>query len=176
VNSPQLPLFTTVTCLEWNPVLEETKNKDIIMDSLRFLTSAKRVLVYGFVLMNNHIHLIWQMLGDHKREDVQRDFLKYTGQEILRNLSTTNLELLSALNVGASDRNYQVWERNALSIPLTRAYFLHQKLDYIHRNPIRKGYCNRPEDYEYSSASFYASGDRKWDFLTHIDDWIKISL
>jgi hypothetical protein len=36
--------------------------------------------------MNNHLHLIWQMVGDHTREEVQRDFLKFTAQQILKHL------------------------------------------------------------------------------------------
>ena len=76
--SKEHPEFITVTCLEWKPLLEEDRYKDIIANSLDFLTAQKRILVYGFVIMSNHFHLIWQMLGDHVREDVQRDFLKFT--------------------------------------------------------------------------------------------------
>jgi putative transposase len=75
--------FITVTCLEWKHVLQEDRFKDIIIDSLSFLSRSKRskrVTVYAFVIMSNHFHLIWQMLGDHKRDDAQRDFLKYTSQ------------------------------------------------------------------------------------------------
>lgn len=69
------PEFMTATCLEWKPVLEDERHKDIIIDSLRFLTRETRATIYGFVLMQNHFHLIWQMMGIHEREDVQRDFL-----------------------------------------------------------------------------------------------------
>ena len=60
--------FITVTCLKWKHVLKEDRFKDIIIDSLRFLSKAKRISVYGFVIMSNHFHLIWHMTGDHKRE------------------------------------------------------------------------------------------------------------
>jgi putative transposase len=73
--------FLTVTCLEWKPLLEEDRFKNIIIDSLSFLTKANRVIVYAFVIMNNHFHLIWQIAGDHKRDQVQRDFLKFTSQQ-----------------------------------------------------------------------------------------------
>lgn len=55
---------------------------NIIIDSLSYLTNAERVKVYPFVIMDNHFHLIWQIVGDHTKEDVQRDFLKFTGQQI----------------------------------------------------------------------------------------------
>jgi putative transposase len=35
---------------------------------------------------------------------------------------------------------------------------LRQKLDYMHQNPVRKGHCARAEDWEFSSASWYADG------------------
>ncbi|HEX6223100.1 MAG TPA: hypothetical protein VFZ52_01735, partial [Chryseolinea sp.] len=76
--------FMTVTCHDWKHVLLEDRFKDIVANSLTFLSNSKRVDIYAFVIMSNHFHLIWQMLGDHRREDVQRDLLKYTGQQILK--------------------------------------------------------------------------------------------
>ena len=95
--------FITVTCLKWKHILNEDRFKDIIISSLSFLCKAKRLRVYCFVIMSNHFHLIWQMIGDHKREEVQRDFLKYTGQQILKHLrnekSKLHLKLLAVITL-----------------------------------------------------------------------------
>jgi len=56
--------FLTVTCLEWKHILKEDTHKEIVVESLRFLSKAKRVSIYGFVIMSNHFHLIWQLMGD----------------------------------------------------------------------------------------------------------------
>jgi len=77
------PEFLTVTCLNWIPLLSTDQNKEIIINSLRFLVKEGRAKVSCFVLMSNHFHLIWQVMGTNKREDVQRDFLRYTAQQIL---------------------------------------------------------------------------------------------
>jgi putative transposase len=73
------PYFLTVTCLEWKHVLLEDKFKDIVIESLCYLSEARRVCVYAFVPMaigmSNHFHLIWQILGEHKRDSVQPTFL-----------------------------------------------------------------------------------------------------
>ena len=119
--------------------------------------------------MTNHLHLIWQINGDHKREDVQRDFLKFTSQQILKQLRNTSSHLQSELLVNAKDRKYQVWERNSLSVPLWSDKVMRQKLEYIHENPVRAGLCNYPEEYKYSSACFYLRNKKYWDFLVHID-------
>ncbi|MBS1542512.1 MAG: transposase [Bacteroidetes bacterium] len=161
------PDFITATCLDWKPILSSDRNKDIIIESMRFLTRSERLLIYAFVLMNNHIHIIWQMLGAHKRSDVQRDFLRFTSQRILEVLKADDDALYDSLIVNAKDRKRQVWKRNALSISLWTPKVFDQKLDYIHDNPVRAGLCKYPEDYKYSSAGFYLCNRTEWDFLSH---------
>ena len=161
--------FITVTCLEWKHVLVDNRFKDIIIDSLRYLSESNGVSIYAFVIMSNHFHMIWQMLGEHKREDVQRDFLKYTSQQILKILRNENSSLLDDLLVQSKDRKYQIWERNPLSIPLWSGRVINQKLDYIHYNPVEAGLCKFPSEYIYSSAGFYYYGDQRWSFLNHCD-------
>jgi REP element-mobilizing transposase RayT len=165
--SKEHPEFITITCLEWKPLLEEDRFKDIITNSLDFLTTQKRILVYGFVIMSNHFHLIWQMLGGHLREEVQRDFLKFTAQQILKMLRNENSSMTQEVLVNAKDRKRQVWERNSLGIPLWSASAFNEKLEYIHYNPVKAGLCQYPEDYKYSSARFYELNEKNWQFLTH---------
>ena len=163
------PDFVTATILEWKPLLKPDKFKDIIINSVEFLTANNRVAVYGFVIMNNHIHLIWQISDAYKPHEVQQSFMKYTAQIILKELRNNHTKVLEMMRVDAKDRKYQVWERNALSISLFNRNVFLQKLDYIHYNPVRAGLCVLPEEYKYSSASFYYSGDKRWNFLTHYE-------
>jgi putative transposase len=125
------------------------------------------VLINGFVLMDNHFHLIWQVVGNEPKFEVQRDFLKYTSQTILRSIKLNEPSLMLELCVNTGDRKYQVWERNSLSVALTNERFLLQKLNYIHNNPVRAGLCKYPEEYKYSSAGFYFCNAGDWDFLSH---------
>jgi REP-associated tyrosine transposase len=164
------PQYFTAINLEWKKLLQLDKYKDIIVDSLRFLVTDKRITLYAFVIMINHIHLIWRMYADIDPEAVQRDFLKYTAQKIKADLRKYHPAVLKHFRVDAKDREYQFWERNPLSIELrTHAVFL-QKLDYIHWNPVQAGLCTLPEEYRYSSARFYETGIDDWGFLTHYTD------
>ena len=54
------PQFYTATIYQWQHLLAEDKHKDIIVDSLKFLVTEKRIELNAFVIMSNHIHLIWQ--------------------------------------------------------------------------------------------------------------------
>ena len=76
-------------------------------------------------------------------------------------------EVLKLFRVKAKDREYQIWERNPLSIDLWTKEVFKQKLEYIHDNPVRAGLCSYAEEYRYSSAKFYETGEDEFGFLTH---------
>ena len=100
------PQFFTATILEWKHLLKEDKYKDIILDSLRFLVKEKRVVVNSFVLISNHIHLIWQAINGCTPQQNQQRFLKYTAQQIKFDLQKNNLVLLEEFRVNAKDRMF----------------------------------------------------------------------
>lgn len=151
-------------------MLKPDKYKDIVISSMRFLVMDKRVKIFCFVIMDNHIHLIWQMMPDNDPEAVQRDFLKYTAQRIKKDLQKNHPAVLAQFKVEAKDRKYQFWKRNALSVELRHHLVFRQKLDYIHENPVKAGLCKLPEEYNYSSALFYETGIDNWGFLEHYRD------
>jgi REP element-mobilizing transposase RayT len=163
--------FFTATILEWKPLLKEDDFKDIIIESLRFLKNEKSIVIYAFVIMPNHIHLIWQIQDGYKQANIQMRFLKFTAQQIRFKLIDRKDKSLDSFLVYAADRQHQFWERKALSIDLwTPAVFM-QKLDYIHNNPLQDKWklCEVPEDYKYSSAKFYENGVDEFDILTHFN-------
>ena len=164
--------FFTATILEWKPLLKQDKYKQVIMDSLSFLVRKERIKLFGFVVMPNHIHLIWRVHDLLKPQDVQRDFLKYTAMEIKRDLRVNHPAVLERFRVDARDRQYQIWERNPLSVNLYSREVLIQKLDYIHNNPMQHKWqlCSMPETYKFSSAQFYIDNTSEWDFLSHYNE------
>jgi putative transposase len=163
------PQFFTATILEWKPLLKQDKYKDIIIESLRFLVNNNRVIINGFVIMPNHIHLIWQMKASINPSHVQRDFLKYTAQQIKFDLQEHHPKVLEQFKVNLKDRQYQFWEHRPLSIPIYSGHILEQKLNYIHSNPIQEKWklADLPENYYYSSAKYYLLNVDDFGFITH---------
>jgi len=150
-------------------MLEDDRIKDMIIDSLRFLVNDGRVVVYDFVIMPNHIHVVWQVQKNHEKSKVQQSFLKYTAQKMKFYLIDTNDESLENYKVRTLDRECHFWERNSLSINLWSSPFFMQKLSYIHNNPVASKWklCEVPEKYQFSSYRFYESGVDEFDFLFH---------
>ena len=159
--------FFTATIKDWKHLLSPDKYKDIIIESFTFLVNEKRVFIYAFVIMSNHLHVIWQMREGWKREDVQRDFLKYVSGRLKDDLITNHPLVLAHFKVKSKDSHYQFWKRRALGIDLYSDDVFFQKLNYIHNNPVRAGLCSFGEEYPYSSAGFYVGKVCRFEFLTH---------
>mgnify|MGYP000330207881 CR=1 FL=1 len=159
--------FTTITALNWKPILRDKNHKDIIINSLRYLAENKRIYLYAFVIMDNHFHVIWHMRPPHTLPMIKRDFLKFTAQHLKRNLQINQPEFLKEFEVNHADRKYQIWQRDSLSIPVFSPAIFDQKINYIHQNPVKAGLVDVPWNYYYSSGSFYFRGKSDFDFLTH---------
>jgi len=164
------PQFFTATVLEWIPLLKQDKYKELVLESLRFMVTEKRIHLFAFVFMSNHIHLIWQPLGENTPERIQHSLLSFTAHQFQKDLQKNHNQVLPSFKVNAKDRKYQCWERNSLAIDLfTEAVFI-QKLNYIHNNPVKAGICKLPEEYYYSSALFYEYGIDDFGILTNYKD------
>ena len=161
--------FFTVTNLNWLFILENEYHKQIMLEALKHRVDKNEVTIYAFVIMPNHFHAIWQIHDGIEKEDFQANLLKFTARSILKFMKINDDKLLDQLNVKAADRNYQVWERNALSVDLFTEEVFIQKLNYIHNNPVQLKWrlAKLPEEYKFSSAKFYETGIDDFNFLTH---------
>ena len=159
------PDFFTATILQWQKLLRPEKYKTTISNSLQFLVQQKRVQIFGFVIMDNHVHIIWRAANAQSRTTVQHAFMTYTAQTILKDLKMNHLQVLPHFLVAATDITYQFWERNPLSVELRSNDVLFQKLHYMHQNPVRAGVCRLPEAHRFSSANLYINKSSEWGFL-----------
>ena len=161
------PQFFTDTIQQWNHCLKEDRYKNIIINCLQTMISGKLIELNAFVIMSNHVHTIWQPLGDNTTEKVHSSFTNFTGKQIKNAMSIHQPSMLSELKSKNLNREYQVWKRRSLSVELSSDFVFIQKLDYIHNNPALAGLVVNPEDYYYSSATFYERGIDNFGMLTH---------
>ena len=55
-----------------------------------------------------------------------------------------------------SDQDYQLWQEGSHPQQIQNAEMMRQKLEYIHYNPVERGYVDDPLHWRYSSARNYA--------------------
>ena len=165
IRDQEKPHFITCTVVDWIDVFTRKNYRDIVISSLQYCIKEKGMLLYGYVIMSNHLHLIIQA-RDSKLSDLIRDFKKYTAKNILENIQSEPesrrewmLERFKkATETHGRNKKYQFWQYGNHAEEIYTLPFLWDKLNYIHFNPIRAGWVEKAQHYTYSSASNYVSG------------------
>jgi putative transposase len=162
--------FFTATCLKWQPLLLPDDRKEIVLNSLKFMAGEERVWLYGFVIMPNHIHIMWRRQDQWLNKSTEQMFLKFTAQHIKYRLKEKFPDELELYRSTQSDRLYHFWERRPYKATMYNRKVAAQKLEYMHRNPVKAGLCRNPEDYHFSSYRYYELNETGWSFITHYED------
>jgi putative transposase len=160
--------FWTATIHKWLPLLSKDFNKKVIVDCLKYLSDKELITVYAFVIMPNHIHLIWQQNGLNGKETPKGSLLKFTSHSFLKELKVNGK--LNLYEVNAANKKHEIWQRDSLGVEIYSREVAKQKLDYLHFNPVSAKWLLAKDDlgYHFSSARFYESGVDEFGFLKNI--------
>jgi REP element-mobilizing transposase RayT len=164
--------FWTASINNWQCLLQTNEYKEVIISSLKHLSELGKIDVFAFVIMPNHIHLIWRTNELNGKETSQGSFLKFTAHEFKKLLKNEGDEKLLSYAVDAQIKEYEFWQRDSLAIHLYTTEVAYQKLDYIHSNPLveRWQLAKDPCDYKYSTSRFYELGIKDFLFLKDLRD------
>ena len=159
--------FWTATINKWQRLLQSDAYKEVIISSLEYLSNTGKIDVFGFVIMPNHIHLIWRSKELNGKETAQGSFLKYTAHEFKKMLQKEGGNKLALYTVDAHNKNYEFWQRDSLAVHLYTKEVAFQKLDYMHNNPTAAHWqlVKDPCDYKYSTARYYEMGEKNYSFI-----------
>ena len=123
----------------------------MVEDSLNFCIDHKGLLIYGYVFMTNHIHLLVQAKNGNL-SDVLRAFKKFTSGRITKAIEENDTEsrkrwlMWLLTNEKATDNkaaSFQFWQPDNHAEICFGLPFMWQKLDYIHNNPVRAGIVDK---------------------------------
>ncbi|MGJ0483491.1 MAG: transposase [Methylomicrobium sp.] len=112
VQSNLCPHFLTATINHWLPLFTRPETVNIVLDSWRYLQREADFQLFGYVILENHLHLI--AASTNLSRDMQR-FKSCTAKQIITHLeqsrSTKLLELLAFFKrAHKTETTYQVWE------------------------------------------------------------------
>ena len=164
-HKPEAAYFVSFAVVKWLNVLEEEKYKKIILDCLTFCQKEKGMEIYAWVIMTNHLHLVFRSVGKQKPGLLLGDFKRFTSNAIVKAIKENPDEskrqewlnqFQKAANKSSNVNHYQFWQHDNHPIEIYSYKFVAQKINYVHNNPVKAGYVSRPADYKYSSAIDYA--------------------
>jgi putative transposase len=159
IHEPHRAYFVTVTVIEWLPIFTTGGCCDIIVHSLEHCRLKKGLKIHAWVIMDNHLHAI---LAAPDLAAVLRDFKSFTARQLLAQIAEEKREwLLNQLRFYRAPNRaaeFQVWQDGAHPQAILSDAFMEQKLEYLHNNPVKRGWVSSPEHWRYTSAHEWCPG------------------
>ncbi|MBN2029150.1 transposase [bacterium] len=156
--------YTTSTIVNWIPIFQKNELFQIIIKSLIYCQKNKGLNLHGYVIMPTHLHLITSQNQKNILSEIMRDFKHFTSTEIIKYFEKENhvfyLKLFKqAASKRSIDQNHKIWKNEYHPIAIKSPQWFNEKLNYMHNNPVRKGFVKLPEHWKYSSARNWLYND-----------------
>ena len=151
--------FVSFATVGWVDLFTRRSYKDIVVDSLRYCQAEKGLLLFEWVIMSSHVHLMIKAGGATDLSGILRDLKKYTSRQLIRGIQEhpqeSRREWLLKMFREAGERNsnnstYQVWQQHNKPLLLERTEEVERVADYIRQNPVMEGIVANAVDYLYS--------------------------
>jgi REP element-mobilizing transposase RayT len=171
VNEQEYSYFLTCTIVGWLPMFTRPEAVQIVLDSWKHLQQNSEFRLLGYVILENHLHLIAR--SPELSDAIQR-FKSFTARRIIDLLRDAGahvlLDQLERLKLDhKTESTHQFWQEGSQPKQIRTDRIMWQKLEYIHFNPVKRGYVDDPVHWRYSSARNYARMPGLIDVVT---DWM----
>ncbi len=154
--------FVTFSCYHRRPLLANSEACDIFVRTLETVRRWYGFWLIGYVVMPDHVHLL---LSEPERKNLAL-VLQMLKQMVSRNLRSEGGP--SYREAKGGDIQPQVsgdvqpqpfWQARYYDFNVWSEQKRVEKLRYIHRNPVKRGLVERPEDWLWSSFHHYLTGE-----------------
>lgn len=157
IHEPLVPHFLTCTVLHWIPLFTRTESVQIVIDSLKYLQEHDNLKLYAYVILENHLHLI--AASDDIAHSMHK-FKAFTAKKIVellreRNAQTILDQLAFYKKAHKTKTAFQIWQEGIQPKMIQSEQMMRERIDYIHLNPVKRGYVDEAAHWRYSSARNY---------------------
>jgi putative transposase len=166
----------TFSCYRQLPLLTNDDWRRKLAQSIDRAMVRWKFHLHAFVFMPEHVHLLVYPFGcdddppiDSLLKAIKRPYSFRIKQILIKNKSS----LLQTLTVrdGADGEVFRYWQEGpGYDRNLNQPRSVLASIDYLHLNPVRRGLCERADQWKWSSARWYLSdGQHQDDDLPHLE-------
>ena len=136
--------FVTFSCYRRMPNLSERRAKEIFVDCLQAAREKHGFRLYGYVIMPDHAHLVI-----HPPDGIR------LGLVIREIKSKTARAYFAEMSAGLKTAPRVFWQRRCFDHNCRSVETVREKIEYCHKNPVRRGLVDEPGNWEWSSYNYY---------------------
>ena len=149
--------FITCSCYHRQPQLGKPERRNLLLTILEEARQKYRFVVHGYVIMPEHFHLLMTEpeVGDPSV------VMKVLKERFTRKLRTEGAPLIASFAMSGLSRPEPapVWQKRFYDFNVWTEDKHVEKLRYMHRNPVKRGLVDRPEQWAWSSFRSYLFGE-----------------
>ena len=148
--------FITCSCYRRQPQLHTARRRDLFLRILEETRRKYRFVVHGYVVMPEHFHLLITEpeVGDPSV------VMKVVKQRFARRLNQLRKRTASAQIALWNCSPDPVWQKRFYDFNVWSERKRIEKLRYMHRNPVKRGLVEQPDQWKWSSFRAYFHGER----------------
>jgi putative transposase len=147
--------FITCSCYRRQPKLSTSKRRDLFLKIFEETRRKYRFVVHGYVVMPEHFHLLITEpeVGDPSV------VMKVVKQRFARRLNQRRRRTSSAQTALWDSTPDPVWQKRFYDFNVWSERKRIEKLRYMHRNPVKRGLVEHPDQWKWSSFRAYFYGE-----------------
>ncbi|MEX1096786.1 MAG: transposase [Planctomycetales bacterium] len=142
--------FVTFSCYRRRRLLDDDRCKRIVIGTLGAELAKRSGVCIGFVVMPDHVHALVWFPETHQLSDFMQVWKQRSSVLIHRVLESQLRQY-----AGSIGRDDPVWQPKYYAFNVWSEDKVHEKLTYMHENPVRAGLVERAADWRWSSARWY---------------------
>jgi REP-associated tyrosine transposase len=152
----------TFSCFQRQPFLSRERSRLWTLEAIRHARQVHAFHLWAYVLMPEHVHLLIHPVSPEYRISAILSSLKQpVAKKAVRYIREHAPEFLDRMRdrQPGGTENFRFWQRGGgYDRNLWEPRYIWSTIDYIHLNPVRRGLCQRPDDWIWSSARNYCDG------------------
>ena len=151
--------FITSSCYRRQALLGSAHRRKLFLEILEQVRRRYRFVVVGYVIMPEHFHLLIREPERGNPSIVMQVLKQRFARHLLTQWRKRNPPHQPCLWKEALDVGH-VWQRRFYDFVVWSKHKQEEKLNYMHRNPVKRGLVLQPEQWPCSSFRHYAYNER----------------
>src|SRR5271166_1061456 len=165
--------FITFSCYRRQALLSNPHRRDLFLNVLEDVRRRYQWVVIGYVVMPEHVHLLVSEPEQRPLDTAIQALKLGFSRRLLAEERRRFARVSKPARPGAPDRPSRVWQARYYDFNVCTSAKRIEKLRYMHRNPVRRGLVEVPEQWPWSSFRAYAHQESG---LVSVNDWSVLML
>ncbi len=123
--------FVTLCCDKRQELFTEQKSVYMVVQSIQWLGENRSIDLYFYVIMPDHIHLVFQLIGEKTLSEIIKSLKQFSSKQIRKS------------------KNISVWQKGFYDHCVRKEESVEEIVKYCWYNPVRAGLVTDPKKYPY---------------------------